>query len=269
MNFLEKYNTDEVFFRGLIIGMLKSLNNKITYLQTDKNQQVNEIFIPFFNTMVGDEPFLQDFYLSYEDCNGNPTFADGNYDVIPRGIIEYTGSTINASNSTNKFVRASYNKEIPNGDGGAEMKTFSALLNPIPLTANFNVKIKVDTTLDAYKIQQRAYQELYKNFVYNFNFEGFRVPCQVVLPDALPDKQPNLFNMTYGSTQGSISGITLSFMLQVETYLPQIDKKSEKFRGNLMQGGIRVNVDLGKTDPDNSGILRGLNLDAFGKEILP
>jgi len=70
MNFLEKYNTDDVFFRGIIIGLLSKLNEVITYEQVDSDQSTSKIYIPFFYSMVGDEPFLQDFYLSYEDCDG-------------------------------------------------------------------------------------------------------------------------------------------------------------------------------------------------------
>jgi len=63
MNFLEKFNTDDVFFRGLIIGLLRNMNDKITYYQTGSDQIKREVFIPFFYSMAGDEPFLQDFYL--------------------------------------------------------------------------------------------------------------------------------------------------------------------------------------------------------------
>ena len=38
MNFLEKYNTDDVFFRGIILGLLTKLNEIITYDQVDKDQ---------------------------------------------------------------------------------------------------------------------------------------------------------------------------------------------------------------------------------------
>jgi hypothetical protein len=36
MNFLEKYNTDDVFFRGIILGLLTELNQIITYEQIQK-----------------------------------------------------------------------------------------------------------------------------------------------------------------------------------------------------------------------------------------
>jgi hypothetical protein len=257
MNFLDKFNSDDIYFRGLIVGMLRSLNEKITYFQTNRDGTITEIFIPFFYSLAGDESFLQDFYLNYGDCDGNPLFAEGNYDVIPRGIVEYTSSRINTSSSTNKYVRGTYEKEIRQQSGGSEMRAYSAYLTPIPIESTFNLKIKVDTTTDAYKIQARVIEVLFKNFVYYFEYNGFRVPVQVSFPDQFPEKTPNQFNFSYGSTRGE--GITLSVSVTVESYLPQLDMSTERFRGNLMQGGIKYNIDLGVVPPDNSSIIDGIS----------
>jgi len=256
MNYLEKVNSDEVFFRGLIVGLLKQLNDRITYFQVNGDGKVEEIFIPFFYSLSGDEPFLQDFYLSYGDCDGNPMFADGNYDVVPRGIIEYAGSTINTASATNKYVRGSFEREIPNENGGAEMKTFSAYLNPIPISANYNIRIKIDTMIDAFKIQQRAIDLLFRNFVYYTEFNGVRIPAQVTMPENFGEKTPSQFNFTYGPKEP----ITLAFGISVETFLPQFDYSTERFRGNLMQGGIKLSIEFGKVPPDNSQIIKGIDI---------
>ena len=76
--FLEKYNIDEVFLRNVIVGMLKTLNDKLTYTQINEQQEVLEVFVPFFYSMSGDESFLQDFYMDYIDCDGQSPFAEGN-----------------------------------------------------------------------------------------------------------------------------------------------------------------------------------------------
>lgn len=264
MDFLEKYNTDDVFFRGVILGLLSKLNETITYTQINSNQEKTIIYIPFFYSMVGDEPFLQDFYLSYEDCDGKPAFAEGNYDVVPRGILEMGSIRIDTASATTKFVRGSYTKEIEK-ENGSEMKTYSSYFNPIPLGIQITAKIKADTTLDAFKIQQSVLEILYKRFIYYFNYKGFRIPVQVSLPDAPPDKQPNNFTMSYGSQRGE--AITLSFSMELETYLPELDLTTERFRGNLMQGGIRLNVELGTAPPDNSTIIKGLGIYDIRKDI--
>lgn len=264
MNFLEKYNTDDVFFRGVIIGLLSKLNETINYEQTGSDQVRRVVYIPFFYSMVGDEPFLQDFYLSYEDCDGNPAFAEGNYDVVPRGIIEMSTMRIDTASATTKFVRASYVKEVVK-EIGSEMVTYSSYMNPIPLGISMSAKIKADTTLDAFKIQQSVLEILYKRFIYYFNYKGFRIPVQVSLGDAVPDKQPNSFTMSYGSERGQ--GVTLSFSMELETYLPQLDLTTERFRGNLMQGGIKLNVELGTAPIDNSTIIQGLGIYDIKKDI--
>lgn len=264
MDFLEKYNTDDVFFRGVILGLLSKLNETITYTQINSNQEKTLIYIPFFYSMVGDEPFLQDFYLSYEDCDGKPAFAEGNYDVVPRGILEMGNIRIDTASATTKFVRGSYTKEIEK-ETGSEMKTYSSYFNPIPLGIQISAKIKADTTIDAFKIQQSVLEILYKRFIYYFNYKGFRIPVQVSLPDAPPDKQPNNFTMSYGSQRGE--AITLSFSMELETYLPELDLTTERFRGNLMQGGIRLNVELGTAPPDNSTIIQGLGIYDIRKDI--
>ena len=264
MNFLEKYNTDDVFFRGIILGLLTELNKIITYEQTDNNQVTTKIYIPFFYSMVGDEPFLQDFYLSYEDCNGKPAFAEGNYDVIPRGIIEIGATRIDSGSATTKFVRGSYVKEVEKEEG-SEMVTFSSYFNPIPLNIQITAKIKVDTTLDAFKVQQSVLEILYRRFIYYFYYKGFRIPVQAVLPDAPPDKQPNNFQMSYGSQRGE--AITLSFSMELETYLPDLDLTTERFRGNLMQGGIKLNAEFGTAPADNSQIISGLGVYAVNSDV--
>jgi hypothetical protein len=48
--------------------------------------------------------------------------------------------------------------------------------------------------------------------------------------------------------------------MTIETYLPQFDYSTEKFRGNLMQGGIRLNVEFGKAPADNSQIIKGIGI---------
>jgi hypothetical protein len=244
--FLEKYNTDEVFLRGLIVGMLRALNEKLTYKQVNDQQQVLEVFIPFFYSMTGDESFLQDYFLQYEDCNGNAVFAEGNYDVIPRGIINLTAIGIETSGLTNGNVRATYNQE----DARGQMRAYSAYLKSIPLSGSFSVTIKTDTLLDAFKLFQSTIETFYKVLEYSFDYEGMRVPVQVGFPETYDNDKQQEF--TYQTIQKRIQ---FTFSLQVETYYPQKDMATERFRGNMMQAGIRAKTETGKVPPDNSQIL--------------
>jgi hypothetical protein len=244
--FLEKYNIDEVFLRNVIVGMLKTLNDKLTYTQINEQQEVLEVFVPFFYSMSGDESFLQDFYMDYIDCDGQSPFAEGNYDVIPRGILNLNGVNIETSAITNGFVRATYNVEDLQG----QMKALSAYTNFIPLSLSFDVIIRTDTLLDTFKIFQSSIQSFYKVYSFSVEFGGMRIPVQVGFPEQYPnDKQ---IEFSYASTQ---KWIETKFTVTVETYFPQKNLQTERFRGNLMQAGIRLQINLDDPIPGNDSSL--------------
>ena len=241
--YLEKYNVDEVFLRGVILGLLRNLNEKLTYTQINQQQQVLKVYIPFFYSLAGDESFLQDFYLDYLDCDGNSPFAEGNYDIIPRGVISLSGVNIETGSLTNGFVRATYNVEDVQGN----MKAFSAYTTSIPLSMTFDVKMRADTLLDTFKIFQSVIQVFYKVFSFSVEFGGMRIPVQVGFPEQYPnDKQ---LEFSYLNTQKYIE---TNFTIAVETYYPQKDLETERFRGNLMQAGIRLKISADETINPNT-----------------
>ena len=247
--FLEKYNTDEVFLRSLIIGVVRMLNNKVTYLQTNDKQEILEVHLPFFYSLAGDESFLQDSFLDYVICDPDGTsrsFAEGNYDVIPRGVVLFNSVSINPSGLTSKFVRNTYNIEDKTG----EMKAYSAYTNNIPLNIEFSVRIKIDTLLDSFKIFQSVMGTFTKVDQFSFEYDGTRIAVQVGFPEQYDnDKQ---FEFSYGAQQKHIE---VSFSIVVETYYPQRDLATERFRGNLMQAGIRVQTDVDGAEPDELSII--------------
>jgi hypothetical protein len=223
--FSHKYNTDNVHTRAVIVGMVNLLNQKVQYQNILSDTDVDEIVVPFYYNFGGDERFLQDYFLEWNDCV-TPKMADGNYDPIPRGIVTLTGNSINTSTLTNRFVRGTYVKEI-NG----ELLTFNAYLNAIPLTMSFEVEITTDTSLDAFKIQQSILETFYKTQVFSVNFRGFRVPCQVGFSEDYNIEKT--FEFSYGEEQK----VTFKASLEVETYYPVIDPKTERFNGNRMSLG--------------------------------
>jgi len=246
--FLEKYNTDEVFLRSLIIGLVRLLNDKITYLQTNNKQEVMEIHLPFFYSLAGDEAFLQDNYLDYILCDDGTKqqFAEGNYDVVPRGIVLFNAASINPAGLTNKLVRNTYTKE----DNKGEMKAHSAYTNNIPLALDFLIRIRIDTLLDSFKIFQAVLGTFTKVDQYSFEYDGTRISVQVGFPEQYEnDKQ---FEFSYGAQQQHIE---LSFSLAVESYFPQRDLATERFRGNLMQAGIKVQTNVGSNLSEDSSLI--------------
>jgi hypothetical protein len=124
------------------------------------------------------------------------------------------------------------------------MKALSSYINFVPLAISFDVKLRTDSLNDTFKLWQSVVQTFYKVYAYSFEFGGMRIPVQLSFPEQIPnDKQ---IEFSYGSTQKYIE---TSFSLNIETYFPQKDLSTERFRGNLMQAGIKVSTKLDEKIP--------------------
>jgi hypothetical protein len=240
--FLEKYNMDDVFLRNLIVALLNSLNDRLKYIQVNDQQDILEVYVPFYFSLTGDEPFLQDSFLEYINCKTDEIHAEGNYDIIPRGVVTFQGVDLDTGGLTNKFTRMNYTVEDKDG----QMKTFSSYTNSIPLNVPFNVAMKADTLLDAFKLFQSAVTIFYKTYTFSFEYDGFRIPVQVGFPESYEITKATEFTF-----QSNPPFIDFNFSLALETYFPEKDLSTERFKGNLMQSGIRMNLKTGGTSADD------------------
>lgn len=223
MGFLHKHNSDNIHSRAIIVGLINLLNNKIQIYNTLSNNKVDVIDVPWFFAKSIDERFLQDYFTFWSDCT-DKKYALGNYDVNPRGIITLESKSINTSNLTNRFVRGTYIKEI---DG--KLETFNSYINSLPLTMSFSCTIKCPSYTDAFKIEDSIFQTFYKTNVFNVNYKGFRLPCQVGFPDDMSiDKN---LEYSYSDENETI----LTFSLELETYFPVIDETNERHESNRIQ----------------------------------
>ena len=256
MSFNEKFNKDDIIFRNIIVGLLNLLNRKVVYNMVIGPDEVREVAVPFFYYNYGDERFMQDFFMiNGVECDG-PTYAEGNIDPIPRGVINMTSMTINSSALTSKFARGTYNKEEQDGT----LKAYSAYLNPIPLTLLFDVDVWCSTFTEALKIIQQIIDTFYKVAIFAVDYRGLRVPCQVGFSQDYNVEKPVTFSY------GEDNKIMMKFTLEMETYQPVFDKSSERFRGNVMDHGI------GNQIYSVSGLSGHTGVDyiaKFSAEILP
>ena len=95
-----RYNTDDVFNRSVIGGLLYLLNNKITYQQVFQDNVVETVHVPcaYNFSFSNDQRFLQDNYTNFGRACFGDLKIDGKFDMIPRMAITYTGSQIDAGN---------------------------------------------------------------------------------------------------------------------------------------------------------------------------
>lgn len=205
-----RYNTDDVFNRVVIVGLLNLMNNKITYDQIFENTVIENVHVPcMYDFGSSDERFAQDNYTFFgASCFGEKKI-DGKFDMLPRCALRYTGSQIDAGNITNKGVRGYYMK---NENG--KLVSYTALLYSIPLTFSFECEMWIDNIDTAFKIEQSVRETFYKNRTYNVLFRGMKVGCTV----GFPEQQTLTKTVSYAFD--AERQIKLNFNLAVETYQP-------------------------------------------------
>ncbi len=252
MALYSRYNNEDILVRAVIAGLLDVLNNHIEYKQVWGNDDVETIKVPWFFNESGDERFMQDFYTHYAECLP-PRPVDGNFDVIPRGIITYTGSTINAQRITSRYVQGRYVKEV---DG--KLESYVSFLYSIPLQIRIDCEIRVDRQITALKIEQELRETFYKTVTYYVYYKGMRVGCTVGFPEDIAIEK----NIQYSFENDN--PIKLTFSLEIESYQPVFDKTTEmkattKIRGfsyDIHPIGTKNNqIDFSITTPKKGAVI--------------
>ena len=226
----QRYNYDNVFNRSVIAGLLYLLNHKLTYEQVWDDNTVENVTIPFAYNFAHakDQRFAQDNYTFFGRECFSDKLIDGKFDMCPRFVMTYTGSQIESSNITNRFVKGTYMKD----ENGA-LVSYTAFMYSIPLTLNFEFEGWIDTLETAFKIEQEIRNTFYKNQTFNVLYKGMKIGCRAGFPESytLADK-----TVSYSFERES-QLIKMSFTLAVEAYQPcfdesqsiQSDKKIEYF----------------------------------------
>lgn len=217
MSLYHKYNNENILIRAILAGLLDILNNQIKYTQIwgDASTAIETISVPWFYNQSGDERFMQDFYTHYAECVP-PRPVDGNFDMIPRGIITYTGSGINAQRITSRYVQGRYVKEV---DG--QLESYVSYLYSIPLTVRIDCEMWIDRQITALKIEQEIREVFYKTLTYYVYYKGLRIGSTVGFPeDVTIDK-----NIKYSFEADN--KIKLNFELEIESYQPVFDPTTE------------------------------------------
>jgi len=234
-NLYEKRNTDDIFTRNVIGGLLKVLNNKLSYDQIwdDEKGIAEKITVPFYYDMGNplSERFLQDNYLFFGDQCGFKKI-NGNFDMIPRGMISLNSSTIQADQITNRMVYGEYQKEDPN-DG--KIKTYVAFLYSLPITMSIGVTIYAASFNEMLKIDQACKEFFYKNKTYYITYRGMKLGCRVGFPESFLGEKMS------GYTMGSDSDKNfqkITFDLNIECYQPVFDYTTERLKTNVMRSVI-------------------------------
>ena len=225
-NLYEKRNTSDVFNRLVIMGMLRILNRKLVYEQVWSEDDVENITVPFFfnfgGSALSSERFIQDNYtfFSSDECTDiGLKKMDGNFDAYPQGRVQLNSVGIQSGNISNRFAMAQFTRIV---DGRPQ--AFTSYLYSIPLEFQFNLEVRAENMLTAFKIDQAVREFFYKNHTFHFNYKGTIVPARAGFPENGINPQNTQYTLGQQQTD---TYIKLNYGVSVETYQPVFDRFNE------------------------------------------
>ncbi len=199
-----EFNKDLSFLRHIIAALLQELNNKVYFYNVLDEDTKEKIAVPFYYSVTGQERFLLDNFLF---DNLAESKAIGDYDRIPRGVIQLDSSSIDSSALINKFVRTQIIRPYK-----GQLKTFALMTQAIPITLSFSTTVVVNNTIELFKVTESLISSLYKNNLFYVDYGGFQAQSNFALPEDLGQEQ--LFE--YGFTDRKEYKVT--FSLEVKSF---------------------------------------------------
>lgn len=225
---IDNANTQDIFLRNATLSLLDVLNRKII-IDLFRNDKLEKHEVPFFYNFAGNQGFMQDFFIDIPDNCKYPEFAEGNYDVVPRGIVTLNSFNIQSSDITNPFVRGTFTQEERGVNDEKIMKAYSSRLRTLPMKLTFDLKIITDNLNKTFKITEKIFDFYYANIVTYYQYRGIRIPAQIKFPEAITNDKK--YNFTYKDD----TYVETSLQVNMETYYPSFDQSSTRERGNVIR----------------------------------
>lgn len=214
----QNYNTDDIFNRSVIGGLLYLLNNKLKYKQVWDDNTVEEVTVPFVYNLSNNkqnQDFLQDNYTFFGRECFSDKLIDGKFDMFPRFAINYAGSQINSSEITHRFVKVTFVK-----NEGGNIVSYTAFMYILPLSMTIDVEGWVDNIDTAFKLEQEIRETFFKNQTFNVLYKGVKIPCCVGFPEQITQDK----TVSYSFEQDA--QMKMNFTLAVECYQPCFDEST-------------------------------------------
>lgn len=202
----QEFNKDNTILRYVTVATLAELRNKVYYYNQIDEDTLQKVNVPFYYSVTGDDRFLADNFLYDAVAAGK---AIGDYDVVPRGILQLTSMSIDSGSQTNKFIRGEFVREW-NG----VLKTFSLETNFLPLTMTFGVTIVCSNNLEMLKVTESILSKLYKTTIYSVDLGMIRIQAGMAVPEDY--SQDRLFEFALNDKKE----FNVTFDLEVKSFMP-------------------------------------------------
>lgn len=226
-----RYNKDDSVIRHIIIGLLADLNSKLSISRQLTNDKRIVVDVPFYYAVSGDDNFMRDNFLfstlNGENCDIDQGKADGNYDRVPRGIVNLTSFAVDPAKLVNKRNLGQYNRLNPE-DGMLE--SYVAEFEMIPVVVGVDVEIVVSSQLDLFKVTEAIIKKMYKANSYHVDAghleDGtYRISSEYSMPDDYTQERP----IEYGFEDKTLNN-KVTFSLEINSFMPSFDFEEDFYQ---------------------------------------
>ena len=206
----QEFNKDNTILRYIIVALLAELKDKVYYYNQIDEDTLKKIPVPFFYSITGDGRFLMDNFLWGAEAAGK---AIGDYESVPRGILQLTGISIDSGNQTNKFARGEFVQEWE-----GILKTFSMETNFLPLNMTFDCTVVCSSNLEMLKVTESLMSKIYKNTLFQIDLGMMRVAGTFAVPEDYA--QNRLFEFALNDKKEW----SVTFPLEVKSFMPVFEQ---------------------------------------------
>lgn len=228
-----RFNKDDVFLRDMIVALLAELNKKIYYYNRLDDNEVEKVSVPCLYSITGGERFLRDEFYYDALKQGK---AIGDYERVPRCIVNLNGINVNVSEQTNKYNHTSIVREVNN-----KMRTLYLNVDYIPVVLNFDCRLVCSNNIELFKLTEAIISKIYKNpNFFKVDFGMFSVDASLTVPADYSHERPQEFGLNEKKE------FIMSFSIEMKSFIPAFE------HGLLM---CEIDEMLQKLPEDASGIV--------------
>lgn len=199
-------NYDNSVLRYIIIALLAELRDKIYIYQHLADGTSEKVDIPFMYSITGSERFLKDEFMYDAVDNGK---AIGDYEKVPRGVLNVQNISIDSGSQMNKFTQARFVHEV---DG--MLKTFYLRTCFLPLNMSFSCDMVCSSQLEMLKVTESVMSKLYAVNIFYVDLGMMHVQASYQLPTDYSQERPIDFMMD-GQKEYKVT-----FSIDVKSFMP-------------------------------------------------
>ena len=205
--FNQTYNYDYVFLRNIIVGFLAELNKKLVIYNQLDDGTTETVDVPCIFSITGQERFLMDEFF-YDAINNGK--AIGDYEKVPRCVVNLDGVSVDTSRQTNKYIRTRcirYVNDIP--------RTLVLMTDFVPINLSFNCDIICSNHIELMKISECIISKIYKNQnLFNIDLDVFNVQANYNTPIDFNHERPTEFALN------DKKEFKISTQFELSTFIP-------------------------------------------------